>query len=106
VVEYAMPGEQLANELNPEPVRKFLRAYESKDPLLNRVWKIPGNQMLAETIGQQGAFLRGEFANPGWLITTLMGSVTTERVPVVFVSRADHRAPIRANFKPAIEDRF
>lgn len=101
VIEYTVPGDQAGG---PGLVQR-LKPYASNDALIKRVWKVPGNQQFAEMLGQQKANLRGEFANPGWLIWTLMGPASAERVPVVFLSRVNHREPIPAVFEPGIEGR-
>jgi hypothetical protein len=117
VIEYTMPGPQPTvglPVLNPSPKvqriggpaqPQMVPDPRASDPLLARVWKIPGNQQLSEVIGQQGANLRGEMANPGWTISTLLGPTSVERVPAVFVIRPDHRAPLEADFIPHHEPR-
>lgn len=107
VIELALPGDRPGrNALNPAPNVQRLGSYESNDPLIRRVWKIPANRPFGEVIGQRDAYLRGELANPGWVMSTLLGPTSIERVPVVFVARPDHRAPLPANFVPKHERRF
>jgi hypothetical protein len=106
VIEYTYPSKNIDRDhSNLEPRVAFLGNYADQDPLVRRVWKIPGNRQFGEVIGQQGANLRGELANPGWVISTLLGPTTTERVPFVFVTRPDHRLPIAEGFKPHYEGR-
>lgn len=71
--------------------------------MLHLVWSVPGRQQLGELLGQREAKLRGELANPGWAAYTLLGSVSTDRVPVVFRFVADHTLPIDPTFDPLIE---
>ncbi len=66
------------------------------------VWSVPGRQQLGELLGQREAKLRGELANPGWVAYTLLGSVGTDRVPVVFRLVPDHTLPMDPNFDPLI----
>jgi hypothetical protein len=110
VDEYVFPGatdnyadNRLPNEKGA-PRRQKLQPYEHPDPLIKRVWKVPGNQQFAELIGEQKANLKSEFANPGWVIQHLTGTTTVERVPVVFVIRDDHRQAIPRDFTPQFEN--
>ncbi len=106
---YEFPGatDQWAEHRLPNdkgaPRRQKLRPYEHPDPLIKRVWKVPGNQQFADLIGEQKANLKSEFANPGWVIQHLSGTTTVERVPVVFVVRPDHRQAIPKDFTPQFE---
>ncbi len=65
-----------------------------KQKLLTSIWKVPGNMQLSEMIGQKAANGRGEFASPGWVIRTLMGGTTQDRVPVIFYVVNDHKVAI------------
>jgi hypothetical protein len=82
------------------PRTQKLMPYEHPDPLMHEVWSVPGHQQFADMIGQRDANLHGEFASPGWVITTILGPTSVERVPIVFVIVADHKAPIPADFEP------
>jgi hypothetical protein len=103
VAEYKFPGrvDQHAYNATPDsplPRIQKLNQYEHPSPLVKRVWKVPGNEQLANTLGLGPQNLAGEFANPGWVAITLTGPASTERVPVVFLMTADHKAAIAADF--------
>ena len=72
--------------------------------LIQRTWTIPGQKQFVEVLGKKelSASLRGEYANPGYVATRLVGHVSRERMPVVFISLPDHRTPIDPNFDPKI----
>jgi hypothetical protein len=113
VAEYAFPARN-----DPEgshPIVKRLSHYTRSwagnmdSTTLNavrRVWAVPGHQQLADTLGVRTANLRAEFANPGWLAYTLLGSVDTSRVPVVFLIVRDETQPIDPDFATRISPRF
>ncbi len=61
---------------------------------LKRIWKVPGHEQLASAIGMEEANLLGNFASPGWVIQSLMGAASTDRVPVIFVMTPDHTTTI------------
>jgi hypothetical protein len=105
VAEYRFPGN---NEMNPPqpPISQALVAHNDPDPLIRRIWKTPGNEQFSHVIGQAAANDRGEFANPGYTIHTLLGPTMVERVPIVFVFRADHRSPLLENYQPVFENPF
>lgn len=103
---YAFPALQEAwgnPNLDKSPRIARLGSYQSDIPLMNRVWKSPGNQQFGEVVGLGDANLRGDLANPGWVITTLIGPASAERVPVVFYIVNDHTQPIPENFVPIFE---
>ena len=96
VNEYKFPAyDRPANEANIKP----LEAYVGGSETLRKIWKVPGHEQLASAIGLEENNLVGEFASPGWVIQTLMGSGSTERVPVILVSTLDHRGEL-----PKIEE--
>lgn len=66
--------------------------------LAHQVWSAPGHQLLAEVLDVKINNLRGEFANPGWVAYTLLGSVSANRVPIVFLLVDDETRPIDPNF--------
>ncbi len=74
---------------------------EELSKLLHQVWTVPGHKQLGEIL-KPDAFRRGEFANTGWVAYTLLGSVKTDRVPVVFLLVEDEKAPLAADFKVQI----
>jgi hypothetical protein len=98
---YAFPGfvDQHANRRiwqNPEidalPRVQQLKNFETpadmdRDTaiLTRRVWTVPGQQALHEILGLTQAQIRGELANPGWVLHSLVGPAKADRVPVVFV---------------------
>ena len=103
VWEYKFPGyvdTYASNRVPPtaDPRVQVLAPYDSANPLARRVWKVPGNEQLADALGLQAANLRGEFANPGWVAHSLTGSASVDRVPVVFLVVPDARAAISADF--------
>lgn len=65
--------------------------YKSRTDRLTRlVWgENQGREQLWSMLGPEGyeALTKGELANPGWVLYTLLSRATTERVPVVFVFR-------------------
>lgn len=69
------------------------------DKVLEEVWRVPGHQQFADVLGQRDANLAGEFASPGWVIQTLIGPTTNERVPIIFVVTQDHTLPIPDNIQ-------
>lgn len=54
------------------------------DRLARVVWTVPGSQHFADMLGLQGPKLRGEFANPGYVVYNLIGRTSRQRVPFVF----------------------
>jgi hypothetical protein len=77
---------------------------KSQDKLLRRIFKTPSNEQFSFVIGQGDANLRGDFSNPGWVIQTLLGPTSNDRVPVIFLVTPDHRAPIDPDFVPHFEE--
>lgn len=69
---------------------------------VRKVWTVPGRATLSEVLNQTTANFRGEFANPGWIAYTLLGSVKADRIPVIFIYVNDHEQPIDPNFDPQI----
>jgi hypothetical protein len=53
--------------------------------LIRRVWTVPGRQALHEVLKLTPSQVRGELANPGWVLHSLVGPAPSDRVPVVFV---------------------
>ena len=113
VLEYSFPGAVDASaihyygatHLDPTPRVQHLSQYHHPDLFVHQVWKVPGNMQFAEAIGLKVENLGGNFANPGWLIASLLGPAPVERVPVVFVSRPDHRVAFPAAWTPRYENR-
>lgn len=109
VDEYSFPGAMdtyaqnhlATNDAAPRVAK--LAPYKSDDVLLKRVFKVPGHEQFADVIGQHDANMRGDFANPGWVIHTLLGPTSSDRVPVVFLVTPDHKAPIDPKFVPQFE---
>jgi hypothetical protein len=104
VAEYQFPGAvdgHADNRLpsDPAPRVQALGPYLNDSRLMNRVWKVPGNMQLADVIGLHDANLRGELANPGWVLISLTGSTPVDRVPVVFFAVGDHRVPLAPDFQ-------
>lgn len=111
VSAYRFPGKVDAhayNQVSPGVQVKPLQQYPL-DPAssnltaeqitrLRRVWKVPGNEQLADAVGLGPQNVKGELANPGYVAFSLVGRASTERVPFVFVVVPDHRAPIRRGF--------
>lgn len=105
---FMVPGkvDQYANisisndpEVDKQPRRQNLKPYSSNDYLTNLVWKYPRSPMpLWQVLGQERAQAAGEFANPGYVAFTLIGHVSNERVPVIFLMTEDATQPIDPNF--------
>jgi hypothetical protein len=97
-------GTRLPNDTGG-PREAPLAPYAGGTPLFRRVWKAPaGNEQLAYVLGLGAQNERAELTNPGWVISSLLGPISQERVPVVFVVEPNHRTPIPADFKPAYEN--
>jgi hypothetical protein len=64
---------------------------------LKNVWTYPGREQLSSVINRTDSNLANEFASPGWVIQSLMGPTSNERVPVIFIFATDHQAPIADN---------
>ncbi len=87
---YSFPGRW---ENNQEPPRSApLQPYVHDNPLVKRVWTVPGHEQLADAIGLRESNLRG------WIAYTLMGRASVERVPVVFQVVENHRRRIPNEF--------
>lgn len=93
VLSYRFPSAQSGVAIQAE-----LRPFESGDPLVKRVWKSPGNKQFGELVGLGEQNIDSELANPGWVMVSLSGPASVERVPVVFHLVHDHRAPISPDF--------
>ncbi len=78
--------------------RGSLSAHNGGD-FAKEVWTAPGHEMLADLVGLRSSHLRGELANPGWLLITLTGVAKNDRVPVVFYVTSDHQQKIPSNFE-------
>ena len=112
VTQYILPGATdgyASNHISKNPIVdaaprvRELIAHKSADPLMQRVYRVPGNKQFSDVLGQSEGNGRGDFANPGWVIQTLIGPTTNDRVPVVFYIVPDHQSPIRENFVPEFE---
>ena len=92
VEEYSLPG----GDNQPPRIAKLspYQPRDQQDQWAAQVWTYPGHEQLADTLGQKDANLRGEFASAGWVIQSLLGGTSTERVPLVFIVTNDHQAPI------------
>lgn len=65
------------------------------DRLTRMVWKEnKGNMQLWEMLNAKGPLSKGEFANPGWVLYTLIGHAPVERVPVVLVYTENATEPL------------
>lgn len=103
--EYWFPGFYNTNVPNTDPSIVAQAAHRplnnhSGDLLSKLVWTNPGHLQLSEVLGLRAQNLAGEFAAPGWVGTTLVGSASAERVPIVFLVVPDVAAPIDPNFDP------
>lgn len=98
VNEYKFPA-NMENDTDKSPRAQKLRPYhaEGNNQFLKEIWKAPGHQQFADVLGQQEANLAGNFASPGWVIQTLIGPTTSERVPVIIYVTNDHTQPIPEN---------
>lgn len=96
VDEYKFPGNF---ENNQGPQIQKLATYTSDDEKIKQIWKVPGHQQFSAVIGQENANLQGQFASPGWVITTLLTKTENERVPVVFWITNDHTVDIPDDFQ-------
>lgn len=102
VDKWSLPG-LMDGPQKEQPRIGEVKPPQSDDPLIQRVFKVPSNMQLSEVIGQKDSNLRGEFANPGWVIQTLIGPTGSEFVPIVFLWTEDHRKPVDPNFRPQFE---
>lgn len=72
-------------------------------PRLDKFFLAPGYKQFADVLGQQATNVRGEWANPGWLINTLIGPTSSNYVPFVFVFTDNAKAPLDPLFVPKFE---
>lgn len=65
------------------------------DRLTRLVWKQgQGNQQLWQMLRARSELSRGEFANPGWVLYTLLSEAPAKRVPVVLIYRDSAAEPL------------
>jgi hypothetical protein len=99
VESYALPlvneyGAGGAAERQPIVRSKLLPWENAEESALRNIWTVPGHQQLSEVLGHLERNVNGEFASPGWVIQTLMGEVSSERVPVIFIFMKNHKSDI------------
>ncbi len=86
-----------------EQMKKYGYSVEEKDlkdiDRLKKVWSSPGHQMLGEMMDPL-AHRRGEYANPGWLAHSLLGSASVQRVPIAFRIVDDAKVKVPAESIP------
>ena len=87
---------------NP-PLVTTLKSHTMAEQQLKEIFTVPGHMQFSEVIGQLHTNAAGEFANPGWVVQTLIGPTAEEFVPVVFLWADDHKAPIAKDFVPQFE---
>lgn len=100
---YTFPPEDRSGD---DPVTQDLKPYaprNKEEKKLVHVWKAPGHEQFADVIGQHEANVIGEMASPGYVIHTLLGPTSTERVPVVFMMTTDHKAKLDNNSRLSYE---
>ncbi len=87
------------NWFSPEIENNTLIGNDTRlDRLTRIVWQ--QNQSPAQmwqVLGLKDAQIRGELANPGYVLYSLLGSADNKRVPVVFITRPDSTQPITQN---------
>jgi hypothetical protein len=119
VQSYTFPGKvdgYASNSISPDeaidrlPRTKELAEYNltaqngNQDvvDLTKMVWKVPGNQQLAYTLGLARAHEGGMLANPGWVAHTFLSRLDNQRSPFVFLQTGMARDPIPLDFDPKI----
>ncbi len=119
VKEWVFPGKvdnYATNSLYPNPERdaqprveklkKYTKPAGMPDHMSNIVdqfYSYPqAGEQLAVMVGTEKALVKGEWANPGFVAVTLLGSAKQERVPVVFVNVGDHTKKLPKDFQPQI----
>ncbi|OQW46940.1 MAG: hypothetical protein A4S09_03265 [Proteobacteria bacterium SG_bin7] len=105
---YSFPGRidiyagNLDSTHDASPKTKPLVAHNHASRLAQLVWKAPGHEQLADVIGLRDQNLAGELANPGYVIFSLVGQTTADRVPVVFLATQNHQTSIDPNLEASI----
>jgi hypothetical protein len=89
-------------KMNPR-VAKLSWHAGAEDPRLNKLYQAPGYQQLSAVVGQTTSNVHGEWANPGWLISTLIGPTSNQFVPFVFIFTDDAKTPLDPKFVPRFE---
>lgn len=83
--------------LTPEGEHLVIGQVKRVDRLARMVWKEnQGHEQLWSMIGDSRAqgLAKGEWANPGWVLYSLLNRTKQERVPVVFIMRKSATAPL------------
>ncbi|MFZ4715856.1 MAG: hypothetical protein ACOYL6_19190, partial [Bacteriovoracaceae bacterium] len=117
---YTFPGkvdEYANNRINPDPELDKLprtqdlapyefpenyRLTEEDKALIKRIWKVPGNQQFAYSLGIGKANEYGQLANPGWVAHVFTSRIKVNRSPVIFFIVPNAKVPIAPDFDPQI----
>ncbi len=102
VDSYALPlvreyGDVPGGVRQPVKYSKLQKWEDAEESALKHIWTVPGHQQLSDVLGHLERNVNGEFASPGWVIQTLMGEVSTERAPVIFIFMKNHKSDIPAS---------
>lgn len=95
VKEYSFPPSEYG-QAPKGPQIKPLQDYitTEQNSVLKTVWKNPGHMQLSEMMGQKEANVTGEMASPGYVLHTMIGPTSAERIPLVFWMTNDHTTEI------------
>jgi hypothetical protein len=97
VDSYTFPGnvdDYAGNAKSKSPQTQKLKEYKHVHPFTHVVWQVPGHEQFADLLGLHRSNIRGELANPGWVLHTLIGVASPSRVPIVFIAVDDHKAEL------------
>jgi hypothetical protein len=79
----------------PDGRQELIGTDTHMDRLTRIVWtQNQGHEQLWSLLNGEQKLKRGEFANPGWVFYSLIGTTPTERVPVVLLYRPDASQPL------------
>ncbi len=102
VREYTFPGnvdQYAGNAVGPEVQTGPLANFNGGVPTVEQsrrqlVWKTPGQMQFFEMMGLHNQQVGGELANPGYVLESLLGHTSADRIPVVFWVTTDARLPL------------
>jgi hypothetical protein len=110
VDDYASNSKYANPERDAEPRIQKLKKFQMPggipdhmNKIIDQMYSYPeAGEQLAVMVGTEKALVKGEWANPGFVAVTLLGSAKQERVPVVFVNVGDHTKKLPKDFEPQI----
>jgi hypothetical protein len=96
--------EGLTYQLGDYEYKKNKKYTPAQKWLIESVWKQGGksNQQLSLLLDDKVGQVQGLWANPGYVAYRLLGTVSSERVPIVFVMTKDHTKKISDKWFPDI----